>query len=94
MFFEPFNEGSMYRQGLFQAQCKLLAYRYKEIRPGNKYLDNSYEAAATDTAQLIQKAQKNYLNKMSGLMEDVHIFNKTKFVEALREVRLFITVKE
>jgi hypothetical protein len=76
----------MYRQGLFKAKCKLLAYRYKEIGPGTKYLKNSYEATATDTAQLIQQSQKLYLQKIRGLTEDLQMFNRTRLVEALREV--------
>ncbi|XP_052064515.1 glutamate receptor 4-like [Mytilus californianus] len=88
MYLEPFDEGPMYRQGLFEAKCQLLAYRYTEIRPGSKYLTSSYEATAIDTAHLIQKSQKLYLKKMSGIDEHVDIFNRTKMIEALRESTL------
>lgn len=87
MYFEPFDEGSMYRQGLFQARCRLLAYRYKEIRSGNTYLSDSYEATAKDTARLVNKAQRLYLEKLSGVEEDIDKLNRTRFIEALREVR-------
>ncbi|CAC5388573.1 GRIA4 [Mytilus coruscus] len=88
MYLEPFDEGPMYRQGLFEAKCQLLAYRNKEIRPGSKYLTSSYEATATDAAHLIQKSQKLYLKKMSGIDEHVNKFNRTKMIEALRESTL------
>lgn len=85
LYFEPFKEETIYSDELFQAKCKLLAFRYNEIRQRMKYMKNAYEATATDAARLVQKSQKIYIQKISGLNEDLQEFNTTRLVDALRE---------
>ncbi|XP_060066778.1 glutamate receptor 4-like [Ylistrum balloti] len=81
MYLEPLKEMNMYRKGLYAVRCRLLAFRYTF---NNVNLTSSQEAAATDAAELVSRAQTRYL-ELSGDFFDPD-FSKARFLEALRQV--------